>query len=958
MRVNWREEEIILLLSYYKRMRSGDMHKSHPLVLEASEAIRGLEINQEYSSKSTKFRNPNGIALKLANFLFLDPNYSGKGMKGCSVLDKKIFNEVFMVRDLDLVVRSFASLIPSLGLKGSGMGQNNVFNGLAQDLNITYAGSNIRDAEDCFMNTSPVISFGLGRFTSVPWIVFTNYGQELMDGIYPVLLFYPEHNQALLCYGISETKKPKITWGQNLIGNLSMVKDTINSPDKYGESVVHSSYSISELSQNIGIDKLTNNLSELINNFHMVFETKPKTPNQSSDYNKGKYPFKFENWLASNDGAVRRPMDPTSGRPLGNEIITGRVHDLISQMITDYISKSGKFICVFIGGPGNGKTDIMEFAAKEFVTKLGRDWDTEYKKLKAGFEKNNRQSILDLNKGTGLILTQDASQKDRGSKDFCEAIYNDLIKIDQMDAGLCVICMNRGILEEVNKRANSANEPLNKYKEFINKLYKSNSLDAYIENIKVWGNTDIQPYSLYSWSMDLDTLFNKSKEMTIDKNLIHEIFKKGNCNGNFLVINNELSPIFSAKSFVAKGEMHLNFSQILRSYEILYGKRFTYREIFNVIGYLFNYSETQYVLIESKLNEYTKISVDSLVDRFTILFELYRETYSYRFFDCFLSPKTALRDKCIGAFKDEAKKTDVKRLFNCFKNNTTIVREFPDLVKDSDFFDPIGCGDDIKIEDNDQNKFSFDQLRKKVIYNTNFNVSDFDNFLSPLEVEIIECLMRIKQEFCLNTITDDINHRSLNALDSLKSFLNILILAFLKRSLFFSKKYIRDKTHIDAFLNLIEGSHTDRQTFSENTFIDSLIDKKDRKIAISLVTSIGQTPSQFNNNVFYKGVPKHLEAIAEPTEELPSLDQVILRHQNSLNDTSTNTIVITYNLFREIQRASNELLKGCFDKNFTLWQELKKSEIVRTGTQINEINIDGIGKIQRDQNQNFSVTNE
>ena len=49
MRVNWREEEIRLLLTYYKKMQPGDMHKTHPLVLEASQAIRDLEINKEYS---------------------------------------------------------------------------------------------------------------------------------------------------------------------------------------------------------------------------------------------------------------------------------------------------------------------------------------------------------------------------------------------------------------------------------------------------------------------------------------------------------------------------------------------------------------------------------------------------------------------------------------------------------------------------------------------------------------------------------------------------------------------------------------------------------------------------------------------------------------------------------------------------------------------------------------------
>jgi hypothetical protein len=98
---------------------------------------------------------------------------------------------------------------------------------------------------------------------------------------------------------------------------------------------------------------------------------------------------------------------------------------------------------------------------------------------------------------------------------------------------------------------------------------------------------------------------------------------------------------------------------------------------------------------------------------------------------------------------------------------------------------------------------------------------------------------------------------------------------------------------------------------------------------------------------------KHIEAIRPPVNKLPSLDQIILRHQNSFNE-KPNSIVITYRLYREILRASNELLKGCFDKNFTLWQELKKSEIVKTDTQINEITISGIGKVTRNPNNNFT----
>ena len=49
----------------------------------------------ENSKKDNKFRNPNGVALKFANILHIDPDHTGKGMKGASKLDRAFFEEYF-----------------------------------------------------------------------------------------------------------------------------------------------------------------------------------------------------------------------------------------------------------------------------------------------------------------------------------------------------------------------------------------------------------------------------------------------------------------------------------------------------------------------------------------------------------------------------------------------------------------------------------------------------------------------------------------------------------------------------------------------------------------------------------------------------------------------------------------------------------------------------------------------
>jgi hypothetical protein len=766
MSVNWVEEEIRLLLSFYDKMQSGEMHKTHPMVIEASNEIRNLEINKEYSEKDPKFRNPNGIALKMANFLFLDPNYSGKGMKGCSLLDKIIFNEFYMI----------------------------------------------------------------------------------------------------------------------------------------------------DISQKVDIG-----------------------------YNNSKYPFKFENWFSSNNGGVRRPLDENSGRPLGNEIIEGKIHLLIKEMIQDYVKNKGKYVCVFIGGPGNGKTDIMEYAAKEFVEMNGSNWDEIKIDLLLGFNDNNRHTNIELKGGDCLILTQDASQRDSDSKDFCDAILSDFRKIDAMKQGLCVICMNRGILEEIKRRAAIDTELLNAYKDLIQVLYRSNTLDASILDMKIWGNETVNPYKLFTWSMDFDTLFDVSHKMNVNSNLISMLFTKGNCIANYFTETNELSPLYSAQHFIQDSNINLSYAKILRSHEIINGKRFTYREIFNLTGYLLNFTNSQFTSINSNLNSYFKTAREAFVERFIILFELYKETYSYRFFGGFMQPTSNLRDESIKAHTDR-KKDDLKMLFNCLINKDKL-KDSPDFIGLTKFFDPIYCSDFLEITDENGKTLTLDELTKKIIYNTKFNIEDYKNLITPLEIEIINCLFEIKDEYCLSINTDQINLQKLNALDSLKSFFNILILSFIKRALFFSKQYFKDKMYINEYIGLVEGEYEDKEEFTREIFMNSFKNEDNDKINISLVTSIGQTASQFINNVSFDAPTVFIKPIKNPENNLPSMDQLILQTNESDHE---NTIVITYKLFREIKRGNNKLLDGCFDKNFLLWKELKKGELVSSNLKIKEIKIHQIGNIKID----------
>ena len=634
MRVNWREEEIRLLLTYYKRMRSGDMHKDHPQVLEASKAIRSLEINKEYSYQSEKFRNPNGVALKLANFLFLDPTYEGKGMKGCSALDRKIFNEENMERNLKLVVQSFLELLPQLGEKGAGIGKNNAFNGLANKLNVSYAGSNIKKPEDCFENTSPIISFGLGRFTHVPWIVFTNHSQELMNGIYPVLLFYTEQKKIVLSYGISESNTPQVSWKKDYIEELSKVAVLIPETDKYRSSYVYKVYEYHNSVHEIEVDQIVIDLEKVITDFHKQMKreknklTKPVITNniclktfakdnrlsvadahieiqkmltqgsiikqstnlyslkqacEAINIDKKKYhesfPYKLISWGANKKSAVRIPFNTDSGRPAG-KVIKNKLTHTIDSWLKDHDGISN---IIFIGGPGNGKTDSLEYIINQLINRysLGNDIrDT----LSQMVIENYRKLEVDI-VGTSncpfkkIIAVPEATT---GSKTLSkeEALLNDFETYLDDPEVLYISCINRGVLDDLKSFASI------KSKDKIVKLINNITSSTNGEGVETWPMLTNSKIGI--WFMDIESLFDIILDPNPSNQIMHIL--KLQSNWKWYEGQKELMlncPFYDNFVQISNNEFLLNFNLILNNYELISESRLNFRNYFSLVSSLF-----------------------------------------------------------------------------------------------------------------------------------------------------------------------------------------------------------------------------------------------------------------------------------------------------------------------------------------------------------------------------------
>ena len=95
---DWVRDEVILALDLYFREKSARGNHSHPEVIKLSSFLNLLPLIP-LEQRDTKFRNPNGVGMKLSNFQRLDPEYLGKGLKGGSNLEIEVWNEFYLQKN-------------------------------------------------------------------------------------------------------------------------------------------------------------------------------------------------------------------------------------------------------------------------------------------------------------------------------------------------------------------------------------------------------------------------------------------------------------------------------------------------------------------------------------------------------------------------------------------------------------------------------------------------------------------------------------------------------------------------------------------------------------------------------------------------------------------------------------------------------------------------------------------
>ncbi len=123
-----------------------------------------------------------------------------------------------------------------------------------------------------FLDTKLKISFGQGNFASIPWIGFLLGNNTIQHGIYPVYLYYKEHNIIILAYGISETHKPDVSWHNIQEQSIKsyFLEKFQEKPKRYEESMIFKIYDPENMP---AAEVLQKDIEEIIDQYKEIMQS-------------------------------------------------------------------------------------------------------------------------------------------------------------------------------------------------------------------------------------------------------------------------------------------------------------------------------------------------------------------------------------------------------------------------------------------------------------------------------------------------------------------------------------------------------------------------------------------------------------------------------------------------------------------------------------------------------------
>ncbi|MFO1325428.1 MAG: hypothetical protein U1F15_15385 [Burkholderiales bacterium] len=305
-----------------------------------------------------------------------------------------------------------------------------------------------------------------------------------------------------------------------------------------------------------------------------------------------KFPAGLLDWAGHRTGGVKRLFHDSSGRPAG-QIIRTPLLDRLEQWAGRIRDIGAPRIVLLVGGPGNGKTEAVEFTVSHLDATLhahGKLVD-RFRDIFTSAGDRPAPRIAQVERGSlsadtpalTVALVQDASAKDPNApgRSPAQLLVDDLEAMLRPGADTVYLaCVNRGVLDDALIVATDGTRLV--ARNVLLAIVKS--IGAGPDPVSCWPLDDYPAIAV--WPMDVETLIVGPTGQSAASQLLQIATtaaawpQQGHCAAG------ELCPFCYSRGRLATGWGSNSLLNILRWYELASGKRWSFRDLSSLISLL------------------------------------------------------------------------------------------------------------------------------------------------------------------------------------------------------------------------------------------------------------------------------------------------------------------------------------------------------------------------------------
>ena len=584
------------------------------------------------------------------------------------------------------------------------------------------------------------------------------------------------------------------------------------------------------------------------------------------------FPKGLLSWAGHRDGGVKKPFVDSSGRPTG-EIIRTRLLDKIDSWIAALIDpdSSAQRALLMIGGPGNGKTEAVEYFIEKFDQAVHAS-GILLEKCKAKYipvpgmlpSRKVTVNLYDIPgaekfKFRQLEIVHDATVGDPRIPDASpeRLLINDLTNVNNDKELLHISCINRGILSQTLDKISSSTDH-ESTKTMLVGILSAVTLSP--EQPTCWPLHGYPHVAV--WPMDIESLVDHSAyEGGITP--AHHIFKRALEHSLWIKLDDcpagKLCPFHTNLELLSNETVLSNLIKILRHYEISSGKRWTFRELFSLVPQLLVGHENDFKVKGKEVDpciwaaNHVKIlqTHNDTYERTRARFFLSSKIYYHSLFPRWPDLR-AIKDDCKQVLKkDPYNDTNANDLFRLLgwlrKDDSTSIHR---LIGEQFgiLLDPVEISGKVILAGDD---LSVDNLEEMFSYSIAQGYSATREFLCETERTIVDWLVRVEYRIGEDASKGNKNHVKLY--DEVRRNIRLFACRLVKRSLAVKKGVTKDNLYLERYAKAIEQEielKNVRKQFNE-------LIHKDNRFPISLATTFGQpVPHPDSDAILYTQMVK------------------------------------------------------------------------------------------------------